>query len=146
MDESDSSVSSQSEKPADPSETVQLPTDPIAETRPEPGSAESDGGPPETQNPSQPSTSTAADNEVDQSQTRVQDSGPDPDTRDRGPAGEEVQLRPEESGEKKVNWNEESEFEEIISSEARRTEHNNDPDSGPSEPAKRSRTGPPGKD
>ncbi len=150
MDEPDSAVSSQSDKPAEPPETVQIPIDPH-ETRPEPGSAETDGGPPETQNPSEPSSSTdAADTEGDQSQTEVQNSevgsGPDPETRDGSPAGEEeIQLKPEESGENKVNRNEESEFEEITSFEARTTEHNDDPDSGPKEPAKKSRINPAGK-
>lgn len=148
MDEPDSSVSSQSDKPSELTETVRIPIDP-PETRPEPGSAKTDGGHPETQTPSEPSTSTdAADTEGDQSQTEVQRSevglGPDPETRDRGPAGEEeVQLKPEESGENQVNRNEESEFEEITSSEARTTKHNDDPDS--KEPAKKSRISPAGK-
>lgn len=141
MDEPDLSVSSQSEKPAEPPQTVQIPIDPPG-VRPEPGSAETDGGPPETQNPSDPSTSTdAADTEGDQRQTEVQNSEVG-----LGPAGEEVvQLKPEESEENKVNRNEASEFEEITSFKARTTEHNDDPDSGPDEPAKKSRISPAGK-
>ncbi|XP_049446283.1 inverted formin-2-like isoform X1 [Epinephelus fuscoguttatus] len=139
VDESNTTVSSQSEKPAEPAETVQTPSDPPATSRPEPGSAETDRSPSENQNPSEPSTSAAAaaaaDTEQDPIRTRLQDSevnscGPDPKTRDRSPTGEkEVQLRPEESGEHK----EESDFEEVTSSEVRRT--SNDP-----EPAKKSRT------
>ncbi|XP_037607502.1 inverted formin-2-like [Sebastes umbrosus] len=147
VDESDLSFSSQSEKLAKPPGAAQNPSDPQAETRPEPESAETDEGPPETQNPSEPSTPTAAaaDTEPDQIRTIVQDSEedsvcPEPETRCRSPAGdEEDQLRPEESGEHK----EESEFEEITSFEVRTTENNGDPDSGA---AKRSRTGPAGAD
>ncbi|XP_029282144.1 inverted formin-2-like [Cottoperca gobio] len=121
-------VSSQSGKPAEPLEAVQIPSDPPAETRPEPGSAE-------------PSSSTAAaDTERVQIRTRLEDSKADSvdlETRDRGSAGEEeVQLRPEESAEHK-----ESEFEE-----ARTTEHNEDSDSDPDEPAEKSRTSPAGAD
>ncbi|XP_070843078.1 inverted formin-2-like isoform X2 [Chaetodon trifascialis] len=129
VDESDSSVSSQSEKPAGPAETVQILTGPPAEERPEPGSAET--APPEIQNPCEPSASTAsADTEADQSHTRAQvsevDSGPDPKTRSRR--------------------NEDSEFEEIMCFEARTIEHNDDPDSGPHKPAKKSRKSPAGAD
>ncbi|XP_068565284.1 inverted formin-2-like isoform X2 [Cebidichthys violaceus] len=59
VNEPDSSVSIQSEKRAETPEAVQTPSDPQAVTRPEPGSAETDGGPPETQNSFEPSTSTA---------------------------------------------------------------------------------------
>ncbi|XP_054474999.1 LOW QUALITY PROTEIN: inverted formin-2-like [Anoplopoma fimbria] len=144
VDEPDSSVSSQSEKPAEPAEADQIPSDPQAETRPEPESAETEVGPPETQNSSEPSTSTAAaDTEQDEIRTRLQDSevdsvGPDRETRERGPAGEdEIQLPTESRGDK-----EDSEFEDIPSFEARTTENNADPDSD--EPAKKSRTSPAG--
>ncbi|XP_044024188.1 inverted formin-2-like isoform X2 [Siniperca chuatsi] len=135
VDGPDSSVSSQSEKPAEPPETVQTPADPPAETRPEPGSAETDGGSPETQNSSEPSTSTAAaDTEGDQSRTRAQDSqvDSDPETRDRGPGGEEeVQLNPE--------GNEDSVFEEITSGSTELIDGPaSGPDSDPEEPAKKS--------
>ncbi|XP_050927565.1 inverted formin-2 isoform X2 [Lates calcarifer] len=134
VDEPDSSVSSQSERPTDPPQTVQVPKGPPPETRPEPGS--------EPQNPEPSSSPVAADTEGDQSQTRVQDSevdsGPEPETRD--PAAEEVQLRPEGPGTEDdsytVKRSEESEFEEITSLEARTTEHDKDPDPGPSRPAK----------
>ncbi|XP_076611963.1 inverted formin-2-like isoform X3 [Chaetodon auriga] len=128
VDEPDSSVSSQSEKPAEPAETVQIVTGPPAEERPEPGSAET--GPPEIQNPCEPSASTASTGtEGDQSHTRAQvsevDSGPDPKTRNRR--------------------NEHSDYEEIPLSK-RETEHNDDPDSSPHEPAKKSRKSPAGAD
>ncbi|XP_059212069.1 inverted formin-2-like isoform X2 [Centropristis striata] len=135
VDESDSSVFSQSEKPTELPEAVQTHSDPVARPRPEPGSAKNDGGPPDIQNPSEASTSTkAAATERDQIQTTVQDSEagsscPDPETRDGVPA---------ESGEHQ----EESEFEEITSFEMRATEDNKDTDSGPVDPAKKSRTSP----
>ncbi len=114
VDEPDLCVSSQSEKPAGIPETIQIPTDPPAETRPEPRSAEIDGGPLEIQNP--------ADAEGGRSQTRVPelevDPGSDPETRDR---------------------RNESEFEEITSFEGRTTEPSSDP-----EPAELSRISPAG--
>ncbi|KAI3364695.1 hypothetical protein L3Q82_011473, partial [Scortum barcoo] len=148
VDEPDSSVCNQSES-AEPPQTVQITADP-PEPGPEPGSTETDGGPPETQNLSDPSTCTDAENtEGVQSQTKVQTSqvgpGPDPETGDGSLAGEEeVQLHPEESGENKDSRNEESEFEEIMSFEARTPECNSDPDSSPKGPAKKSRTSPAG--
>lgn len=80
MDESDPGVSSPSEKDTGPPDSVQVPTDPPAETGPVLGSG-TDSPPTETQNlPVQ----------RDQSQTRVLepelDSGPE----------DEVQLRPED--------------------------------------------------
>ncbi|XP_045916501.1 inverted formin-2-like isoform X2 [Micropterus dolomieu] len=135
VDQPDSSVSSQSEKPAEPPETGQIPTEPPGETRPEPGPAETEGGRPETQNPSEPSTSTtaAADTDGDQSRTRAQDSEVDPETRVSGPGGEEeVPLQPEESGDEKVNRSEESTPEVINGST---TQHSQDPASGPGEAA-----------
>ncbi|XP_073348677.1 inverted formin-2-like [Pagrus major] len=134
VDEPDSSVSSQSEKTAEPPETIQIPSDPSAETRREPASAEFDA--PETPNPSEASAAAAGEDE-DQSQTRVQDSG----TRvqesevDSGPDLDSRQQR-----------NGESEFEEITSFEARTPEHDDDPGSGPKEPAKKPRTRPAGAD
>ncbi|XP_056261221.1 inverted formin-2-like isoform X2 [Seriola aureovittata] len=133
------------DEPSGPPETVQVPTDPPSETRPEP---ETDSVPTETQNLPEHASPPAADTEGGQSQTRFQDSevdsGPDSETRVGAPAGEEeVQLRPEDPGTKqdlnKVNRNEESEFEEITSLEARTPNHD-DPDPGPDRPAK-SRTG-----
>ena len=133
----DPCVSSQSERPTDPPERVQFPTDPPAEAQPEPRSDE-------TQNLSEPSISAAvADNRGGQSQTRAQDpgvaSGPDSETRIGDHAGEEVvQLRPEDQGTKedsnKLNGDEESE--EMTPVESRTTKHNDDPDSGPNKPAK----------
>ncbi|XP_039980456.1 inverted formin-2-like isoform X2 [Xiphias gladius] len=142
----DPRVSSQPERPADPTETDQVPTDPPAEAKTEPGS-------PEIQNLPEPSTSTAAaDTQGGQSQTRVQDSevdsGPDPETRVREQAGrEEVQLGPEDPAtDEDVNvGNVNERSEEITPLEARTTEHNDDPDSGPSKPAK-SRTSSAGAD
>nr|XP_046229570.1 inverted formin-2-like isoform X3 [Scatophagus argus] len=128
VDQPDSSVSSQSEKSAEPPETNNIPTDLPAETRPEQGSAKT--SPSEIQNLPEPSISaTPADTERDQSQTRVQvsevESGPDPKTRNRR--------------------SEESEFEEITSIEVRTAEHkDDDPDSGPNKPAEKSRMSPAG--
>lgn len=114
VDEPDSSASSQSEKPAEPPETAQILTGPPAERRPEPGSAET--APPKIQNPSEPS---ACDQSHTAGQVSELDPGPDPETRNRR--------------------NEESEFEEITS-----IERDDDPDSGPHEPAERSGIGPAG--
>ncbi|KAM9338801.1 inverted formin-2-like [Symphorus nematophorus] len=108
VDEPDSSVSSQSEKPADPP----------AGTRPEPGSAESDGG------PSESSICPARETEEDQSRVQVceVESGPHPESRDRR--------------------TEDSEFEEITS-----IDHNQDPDPDPvPDPVQMSRTSPGGAD
>lgn len=121
VDEPDSSVSSQSENTAEPPE-IQIPSDPSAETRREPASAEFDAT--ETPYPSEASAAATGEDE-DQSQTSVQDSevdsGLDLDSRQRR--------------------NEESEFEEITSFEARTLEHNDDP----GEPAKNSSSRPTGK-
>ncbi|XP_030260173.1 inverted formin-2-like [Sparus aurata] len=122
VDEPDSSVFSQSENTAEPPE-IQIPSDPSAETRREPASAEFDAT--ETPYPSEASAAATGEDE-DQSQTRVQDSevdsGLDLDSRQRR--------------------NEESEFEEITSFEARTLEHNDDP----GEPAKNSSSRPTGAD
>uniref|UniRef100_UPI0037E96B52 inverted formin-2-like n=1 Tax=Semicossyphus pulcher TaxID=241346 RepID=UPI0037E96B52 len=114
VDEPDLLVFSQSEKPAEPQEAVQTPSDPPAEIRPI-SPAGSEGG---------------------QSQARVreEDSGPDLQAKDGGPAGEEeVQLRQEESRENTDSnrENEDSEFEEITSFEVRTTKPRGDPDPGP---------------
>lgn len=73
--EPDPSVFSQSEKPAETQKKVQTPSEPQAETTPEPGSAQIDGSLAETQNSSDPHTSKAAANrEQDESQTGLWDS------------------------------------------------------------------------
>ncbi|XP_077949982.1 inverted formin-2 isoform X1 [Gasterosteus aculeatus] len=72
--EPDPSVFSQSEKPAETQKKVQTPSEPQAETTPEPGSAQIDGSLAETQNSSDPHTSKAAANrEQDESQTGLWD-------------------------------------------------------------------------
>ncbi|XP_062415545.1 inverted formin-2-like [Pungitius pungitius] len=70
VNQPDSSVFSQSEKPAETLKNVQTPSEPQAETTPEPGSSQIDGCLPETWKSSEPYTSTAAaTREQDESQT-----------------------------------------------------------------------------
>ncbi|XP_068199146.1 inverted formin-2-like [Antennarius striatus] len=123
VDLPDESVSSQSENLAEPQETIKTPTGPPSE----PLLAET--GPSDTPNPNGPQTSvSAAVTEGDQNHTRVQDlevsSGPEPETAHQK--------------------NEESEFEEITSSDGRTPEDQDDPDPDSSKPAKESRAGPAG--
>nr|XP_020480327.1 inverted formin-2-like [Monopterus albus] len=131
VDEPDSSVSSQSERPTDRQETVQVPTPETAEREPEPDSAETTRDLTEIQTPPEPTLCTAAaSTKGTEGQTRVADSEKDSGPIERGPAEEEeVQLRPEDPGESK-DGNVESVC-EIPSTEVRAAKEDSGPETGP---------------
>lgn len=139
LDEPDSSVP---ELSLEPPEEVQVHKAPPTETSLEPGPAEPDQDPSEPQNPVNPepsvSTITAADTEGNQNPKEVQDPEVDSasDHKTRSPAGmEEVQLTSEGPAENQdlhsLSGIEESEFEEISTTEVRRAEEEDCKEPGP---------------
>lgn len=139
MDEPDSSLPEQS---PEFSEGVQVLKAPPIETSPEPGPAEPDQEASETQNLTEPSTSSVSvtDTEKNQSPNGIQNSKLDSaGTKTRSPSGqEEVQLSSEDPAENKdlncLSGVEESDFEEITTTEVQKAEETSSkgPGSGPS--------------